>query len=125
MVAILVTAGAGWLSEGLMVSSVLAGLSGCWVGAVAHRGCGLPLWLSCFPLTEEGQRYLHLLFLESLQSMGSCLALDRKRFMSYLKCWTRIHSRHFLSSEVGAEEEEKGKNLNKMHLTLGMMKLHT
>lgn len=95
---VLVTAGAGWSSEGA-VSSVLAGLSGCWVGAVAHKGCGLPVWHSYFPLTEEGQRYLHL-FLESLQSVGSCVVLDRKHFMCYLKFFTRIHSRHFLSSEV-------------------------
>lgn len=63
-----------------MVSSVLAGFSGCWVDAVAHRGCGLPLWPSCFPgtkvftplvlgeltihgkLSDVGQKALHVLF---------------------------------------------------------------
>lgn len=105
--------GSGWLScqwcfPGLTCVSVSGGCHGLYPalgGCCGTPGLLAPLLLPAHWSRDKG--IYTSLSLEGLQSLGSSLAMERKHFMWYLKCWTGIHSRHFLSSEVWAEGRKK------------------
>lgn len=104
----------GWLSHRWYFLSSLAWAAGAQAAPSAgwvpwHAGAAVSLSSPTASRSLGKDKGIHTSFLESLRSSGSSLAMERKRFMWYLKCWTRIHSRHFLSSEVWVEGEKKEK----------------